>query len=67
MKYQLIIKIPFEAIDDIEARKKAEPMLVTDPVNKLQEVYEVPVEPKLQEIFINKPPRGIALNLTPEG
>jgi hypothetical protein len=53
MKYQLIVKIPFEAIDDIEARKEATGML--------QGMAASEENAKLQEIYDNKPPRGIAL------
>ena len=54
MKYQLIIKIPFEAIDDIEARKEAMGMLCGMNISEEENA-------KLQEIYDNKPPRGIAL------
>jgi len=62
-KYQLIVKIPFEAMDDIDARKHICSIMNTDPIDKIQEVYEVPVEVKLQEIFENKAPRGIAVEI----
>jgi len=57
LEYQLIIKIPFNAIDDIEARQKA---------HKFQEdVYSIEhsedISVKLQETFQDKSPRGIPL------
>lgn len=51
--YQLTIKVPFEARDDLEARMKERDM-----------VKEIPfkdAEVKLQEIFPDKAPRGIGL------
>ena len=63
MKYQMITKITFEAMDDIAAREQIDFFIKTDPIIRLQEVYEFPVEVKLQEIFDNKPPRGIATKL----
>ncbi|MDD5649311.1 MAG: hypothetical protein PHF86_02670 [Candidatus Nanoarchaeia archaeon] len=51
--YQLIIKVPFEARDDLEARLKERDMIKDLP-------YEN-AEIKLQEIFSDKAPRGIGL------
>jgi hypothetical protein len=59
--YQVIIKVPFEALDDIQAREKAQAML-----SDIHRQYKDPTEAKLQEVYDNKPPRGVALNLTPE-
>jgi hypothetical protein len=52
--YQLVIKVPFEAMDDVEARKKA------------KEIFNNRLDPlecsfKLQEVYGDKVPRGIAL------
>ena len=64
MKYQLIIKIPFEAMDDIQAREIAENFSVeSDSMIYGPEKAEV----KVQEVFETKPPRGITLNTTPKG
>jgi len=57
--YLLIVKIPITAMDDIEARDIAQ-----SEVDSLEVLFS---EVKLQEIFDNKPPRGIALNPTQEG
>lgn len=54
-KYQLILKIPFEAMDDIEARKIAEGHLREIRHNDL-------IEPKLQQVYEDKPPKGVFLN-----
>jgi hypothetical protein len=56
MQYQLVVKFPFEAIDDVQAREKAQAML-----SDIHRQYNDPTEAKLQEVFVNKPPRGIAL------
>lgn len=58
MKYQVIIKVEFEAMDDIEARTVAE-SITTD--NNILEVYEEKATYKIQEVFENKPPRGISI------
>jgi hypothetical protein len=55
MKYLLTIRIPFEAMDDIEARQKA-----TEYMADASEIVPESEE-KLQEIFPDKPPRGISL------
>jgi hypothetical protein len=57
MKYQLVVKFPFETIDDIEARKRAERMLAD-----IHRQYNDPIDSKLQEVYENKPPRGININ-----
>jgi hypothetical protein len=54
-KYQLVIKIPFEALDDIDARHWVESNVKNDPAFK---------EAKLQEVYTNKPPRGLYCSLT---
>ena len=46
--YQLMIKIPFKALDDVDARHVASMFLI-------DEKSEV----KLQEIYKDRPPRGI--------
>ena len=53
-KYHLVIKVPFEAIDDVEARK----------YSQLDLYSQIPLEKaefKLQEVYEDKPPRGISL------
>ena len=52
-EYVLTIKVPIEAVDDIEARK-----IVTE---KLGDKIFSEAELKLQEIFSNKPPRKVEL------
>jgi hypothetical protein len=54
MTYQLIIKIPFEALDDVQAREKAKGMLEDI-------VCKEDAEIKLQTVHIDKPPVGIPL------
>lgn len=54
MKYQLIIKIPFEALDDVEAREKAK--LITE-----NYLYKEGTEQKLQRVYPDKPPVGVNL------
>ena len=46
--YQLMIKIPFKALDDIDARHLATMFLI-----------DQAAEVKLQEVYSDKPPRGI--------
>lgn len=59
-KYQLILKIPFEALDDMEARKITE--------GHLKEIrHSDLIEPKLQKIYEDKPPVGIFLNPITKG
>lgn len=55
MKYLLTIKIPFEALDDIEARKKAREYIQDNSASDEGNLV------KLQENFTDKPPRGIPL------
>lgn len=52
-QYQLVIRIPIEALDDLEARMKEREIVKNLP-------YEE-AEIKLQEIFPDKIPRGIGL------
>ena len=54
MKYLLTIKIPFEAMDDIQARKKAREYIQANAQDEDKTI-------KLQENFTDKPPRGIPL------
>lgn len=54
MTYQLIIKVPFEALDDIEARETAKGILEDI-------VCKEDAEIKLQAVFPNKPPMGVLL------
>lgn len=53
MKYQLIIKVPFEAMDDIAARQKAKQYA------KEVKAIAPDADEKLQEVYSDKPPRGI--------
>jgi hypothetical protein len=56
-KYLLIIKIPFESADDMDARIEERKM-----VEVLKKSISLDhAEIKLQEVFENKAPRGIAL------
>ena len=54
--YQVIIKVLFEAMDDIEARKIG---LVIAHDNNIPEIHEDKTEIKIQEVYVNKPPRGL--------
>jgi hypothetical protein len=47
--YQLQIKIPFEALDDIDARHLA----------AMFQIDKAAVDVKLQEVYKDKAPRGI--------
>ncbi|MDD5650679.1 MAG: hypothetical protein PHF86_09730 [Candidatus Nanoarchaeia archaeon] len=51
--YQLIIKIPFEAIDDLDARNKAK--------LKIKNLSLDDAELKVQEVFKDQPPRKVPL------
>lgn len=51
MKYLLTIKIPFEAMDDIEARKKVREYIQANAPDEDKTI-------KLQENFTDKPPPG---------
>jgi hypothetical protein len=52
--YQLMIKIPFEAMDDIDARHLATTFLIDEKA-----------EVKLQEVYKDRAPRGIYFEKTP--
>lgn len=52
--YQLMIKIPFEALDDIDARHVATMFLID----------EAAADVKLQEVYKDKAPRGIFFEKT---
>jgi hypothetical protein len=57
MKYLLNIKLPFEALDDLEARQKA-----ADFIKKIQSILsDRELSIKLQENFEDKSPRSIPL------
>lgn len=58
MKYIYTIRVPFKAMDDLEARNKAREI-----EKKVIDVLPEPndVSSKLQEIFVDKSPRGISL------
>lgn len=56
-KYLLTIKIQFESVDDIDAR--VEERKIVETFKKTISVDHVDI--KLQEVFENKAPRGIAL------
>ena len=56
MEYLLTIRIPFDAMDDIAARQEAKKILSDTQVTK-----ESDNEIKLQNVFPDKPPRGIIL------
>lgn len=60
MDYQLIIKIPFEAMDDMAARQKAKDILA-DLQDNLGDMDDLDKSIKLQNIFNDSPPRGIPL------
>lgn len=53
MEYQVLVKIPFNAMDDVAARQ-----ILQDMVEKNSELLKHS-EIKLQETFKDKPPRGI--------
>jgi len=52
--YQLLIKIPFEALDDIDARHVA----------TMFQIDEAAADVKLQEVYKDKAPRGIYFEKT---
>jgi hypothetical protein len=53
--YQLIIKIPFEAIDDLDARNKAKELIQN------KNIFDGKADIKLQEVFKDQPPRKVGL------
>jgi hypothetical protein len=57
MQYQLIVKIPFEALDDAAARQEA---LVLQDATKVQIPHEG-AEYKLQRVYKDKAPEGVKL------
>jgi hypothetical protein len=57
MKYQAVFRVAFEAIDDIDARQKLQKSSLYGLA--IEEGAEV----KLQEVFENKAPRGIAAEI----
>lgn len=52
--YQLLIKIPFEAMDDLDARHLATMFLIDEKADV-----------KLQEVYKDRAPRGIYFEKTP--
>lgn len=54
LDYQIIVKIPIKALDDIEARKMAQTVIYDFESLKEKEV-------KLQRVHKNKSPEGITL------
>jgi hypothetical protein len=55
MDYQVILKIPFSAMDDVEARDKAKD-IVANPV-----IYKEQTEIKFQKVYKDKAPEGVKL------
>jgi len=55
-EYQIIVKIPFEALDDVEARQKARQALADPLLNMIPEK-----EVKFQRVHKNKPPEGLSV------
>lgn len=53
MKYLLMIKIPIEAIDNLDARLQVREILKKKDLDKEQV--------KLQRLYDNKPPEGVKL------
>jgi len=53
--YQLLIKIPFEAMDEIDARHLA----------TMFQIDKAAADVKLQEVYKDKAPRGIYFEKTP--
>lgn len=62
MDYQLIIKIPFEAMDDIAARQMAKTIQMELIESNSEDFDDLKREYKLQNVFPDKPPRGISCN-----
>jgi hypothetical protein len=56
-KYQLIIKVPIEAIDNLEARS----IYLGTYKNIIDSIPEKNASVKLQRIFDNKEPEGVVL------
>jgi hypothetical protein len=54
-KYQIIIRMPIKAVDDIDARIKAQDII--------RDVDLGGAEFKLQEVIENGPPRGVQITL----
>jgi hypothetical protein len=52
--YQLLIKIPFKALDDIDARHVA----------SMYQIDQAAADVKLQEVYKDKAPRGIYFEKT---
>ena len=54
LDYQLVIRIPIKAVDNIEARHEA---------NKLHKIFStVKCDTKLQQLMNNDPPSGVSFN-----
>jgi hypothetical protein len=68
MMYQLTIRIPFEAMDDIEARQKANALIEQGLVQTELHTLSLPSQTvlKLQRLEANKPPVGMSLTAAPE-
>jgi hypothetical protein len=60
MDYQLIIKIPFEAMDDLAARQTAK-CIERELIESNEDFSDLTKEYKLQNVFPDKPPRGIKI------
>lgn len=61
MDYQLTIKVNFEAMDDVAARQMAR-VIKSELIEMNSEDFDdLKREYKLQNVFPDKPPRGISL------
>jgi hypothetical protein len=57
MDYQLIIKVPLEAMDDLQAREYAKTILYDVGAHLLNEK----TEKKLQRVYKDRPPEKVTL------
>ena len=58
--YQLVVTIPFDAMDDIHAREKARDYFENSGLSNIDDP-----KIKLQKLFGDRPPQGLALPLPP--
>jgi hypothetical protein len=58
-EYQIIVKMPLEAMDDVEARRKAQ--VIRDGLTHMSfDVVPENTEYKLQQVYKDRPPKGVS-------
>ena len=58
-QYLLTIRVPFEAVDNLDARFRYR--LIMGDINKFNDQWGENTEVKLQQVFKGEPPKGVEL------